>query len=142
MCHQKEIHTCAGCKSAKYCPSFCQKQDWPLHKFLCKQYGQKGETILKSKPPGDKKHALCILFPQNGLKPSLVWLEVTDLSKSHSDLLNRTFEKVEADNVLGAGWPNYMRPVSSNFESDKTLAHTLFIYTQLRNEMIENKCLD
>ena len=38
---------CSGCSVAEYCSSECQKQDWPIHKHVCKQAGA-GILALRS----------------------------------------------------------------------------------------------
>jgi hypothetical protein len=34
-CLAVAAHTCAACKSLKYCSKACQKLDWPSHKATC-----------------------------------------------------------------------------------------------------------
>lgn len=34
---QAQLMSCAICKIGKYCDATCQRQDWPVHKLVCKE---------------------------------------------------------------------------------------------------------
>eukprot|EP00816_Leptocylindrus_hargravesii_P002931 CAMPEP_0196818426 /NCGR_PEP_ID=MMETSP1362-20130617/65517_1 /TAXON_ID=163516 /ORGANISM="Leptocylindrus danicus, Strain CCMP1856" /LENGTH=398 /DNA_ID=CAMNT_0042196527 /DNA_START=15 /DNA_END=1211 /DNA_ORIENTATION=+ len=36
-----ELSTCGGCSTVSYCGRDCQRQNWPIHKSLCKQIREK-----------------------------------------------------------------------------------------------------
>lgn len=38
MCTKPGKLTCTGCRAIRYCSAVCQKQDWRLHKLLCKSW--------------------------------------------------------------------------------------------------------
>jgi splicing suppressor protein 51 len=55
-----KLSRCAGCYSARYCSRDCQKQDWKLHKKVCKPcfkdkpfHGLDNGTWLFDRPPRD-----------------------------------------------------------------------------------------
>lgn len=56
MCSLRGPNTCMGCGSIHYCSVDCQKQDWPVHKILCK-------TFKNFPTPLDPKTFRAINFP-------------------------------------------------------------------------------
>ncbi|KAK7942592.1 uncharacterized protein PG986_011705 [Apiospora aurea] len=69
-CEQPGKNHCARCKDALYCSRECQVKDHPLHKALCKAYGD----FTDAKRPS-KSHVRAILFPAAETTPKLVWIE-------------------------------------------------------------------
>ncbi|KAH6613186.1 hypothetical protein C7974DRAFT_405322 [Boeremia exigua] len=68
ICNGSNTKFCSSCHSISYCSQKCQKDDWPLHKKICKTF-----TTLPSRP--SPSHKLAILFPVNSKDPQLVWIE-------------------------------------------------------------------
>jgi hypothetical protein len=50
------IHTCSGCKEARYCGKSCQASHWAEHRGLCQQIQAEREKKEKRKKLGE---ALC-----------------------------------------------------------------------------------
>lgn len=59
---------CGDCGNARCCSEKCQKKDWPMHKYLCKELGSLG-------PRPDSWHYRGILFAHNHAKPKFVWVK-------------------------------------------------------------------
>ncbi|KAK8044487.1 hypothetical protein PG993_004511 [Apiospora rasikravindrae] len=69
-CEQPGKNHCARCENALYCSRECQVKDHPLHKALCKTYG----NFTDAKRPSES-HVRAILFPATETQPKLVWIE-------------------------------------------------------------------
>jgi hypothetical protein len=70
MCSQHGAMQCAGCKELRYCSKGCQKNDWPIHKLVCKTLK---DFSADNRPGPNYKRA--ILFPQDGENPHFFWLK-------------------------------------------------------------------
>ncbi|KAE9378637.1 hypothetical protein N431DRAFT_396424 [Stipitochalara longipes BDJ] len=70
MCNAENPQLCAACGSSAYCSKKCQKEDWVLHKELCKGY-----RLFHVLRP-DKNHRIAILFPVDSQSPRLVWVKI------------------------------------------------------------------
>jgi hypothetical protein len=68
MCNGSNAKFCSSCHSISYCSQKCQKDDWPLHKTICKIF-----TTLPSRP--SPSHKLAVLFPVDSKDPQLIWIE-------------------------------------------------------------------
>ncbi|XP_045110167.1 zinc finger MYND domain-containing protein 19-like isoform X1 [Portunus trituberculatus] len=44
----REFSICGRCQEARYCGTFCQQKDWPVHKKLCRE---KRRPCLTERPP-------------------------------------------------------------------------------------------
>ncbi|KAF2427808.1 hypothetical protein EJ08DRAFT_699344 [Tothia fuscella] len=75
ICEKHAAETkCASCKQIHYCSRECQKEDWSLHKKVCKIF----ENFDHSSKPGDN-YVLTLFFPVDDDKPRLVW-HLTELT--------------------------------------------------------------
>jgi hypothetical protein len=102
MCHRAGTMRCGGCKELHYCSKMCQKNDWPIHKLICKTLK---DFSPENRPGSDYKRA--ILFPQDGEQPHFFWLRYItpsdddypqDFGKGHdvpatSSILNAKIEE-------------------------------------------------
>ncbi|OAL01043.1 hypothetical protein IQ06DRAFT_347119 [Phaeosphaeriaceae sp. SRC1lsM3a] len=70
MCPNIGTFRCTGCGDIKYCSKQCQKNDWPIHKILCKTIKDFSEA---QRPGSDYKRA--IRFPLNSDQPHFFWLQ-------------------------------------------------------------------
>lgn len=70
MCSNVSTQKCASCGEIKYCSKQCQRNDWPIHKILCKTFKDFSDP---QRPGPDYKHA--IRFPKNGEQPHFFWLQ-------------------------------------------------------------------
>lgn len=68
ICNSSDAKFCSFCRSASYCSPQCQRDDWYLHKTICKTF-----TTLPSRP--STSHKLAILFPIDSKVPRLIWIE-------------------------------------------------------------------
>ncbi|KAF2445898.1 hypothetical protein P171DRAFT_431282 [Karstenula rhodostoma CBS 690.94] len=68
ICNGSNAKSCSSCHSISYCSQKCQKDDWSLHKTLCKTF-----TTLPPRP--SPSHKLAILFPVDSKDPQLIWIE-------------------------------------------------------------------
>lgn len=57
---------CSGCKNIRYCSVECQRNDWDIHKLVCKSYRE-----LPPRPTGF--HFLALLFPAQEPRPRFSW---------------------------------------------------------------------
>ncbi|ROT64220.1 hypothetical protein C7M84_017845 [Penaeus vannamei] len=44
----REFSICGRCQEARYCGTYCQQKDWPVHKKLCRE---KRRPCLTERPP-------------------------------------------------------------------------------------------
>jgi hypothetical protein len=91
MCNSSDAKLCGLCKSISYCSQKCQKDDWPLHKKICKSF-----TTIPTRP--SPSHKLSILFPVNSKNPQLVWVKCTEHKRDDDSL---SWESPETQNLLG-----------------------------------------
>ncbi|KAF7556363.1 hypothetical protein G7046_g6316 [Stylonectria norvegica] len=68
MCRKTNATACDRCKSIHYCSKECQREDWPVHKALCRDM-----AAMPQRP--SKEHFLALYFPEFELKPQLVWIK-------------------------------------------------------------------
>jgi len=66
ICNSAAAKRCSSCLSISYCSPSCQKEDWPLHKTICKNL-----TTLPQRP--SPSHKLAILLPVDLKDPQLTW---------------------------------------------------------------------
>jgi hypothetical protein len=71
MCNCVATSFCKGCRRIWYCSKFCQKDDWPIHKLLCKTFT---EFYHKNRP--GPNHYRAIYFPVDETKPRFVWIDM------------------------------------------------------------------
>ncbi|PMD46708.1 hypothetical protein L207DRAFT_577554 [Hyaloscypha variabilis F] len=75
VCNAPRAIACSSCKSAYYCGSNCQKNDWRTHKLLCRAFA----TFDKEKRP-IQEAVLALYFPilkmgEKGLSaPQMIWI--------------------------------------------------------------------
>jgi len=72
MCNEPSTQRCKQCQSTRYCSTQCQKDDWPLHKLLCKSF----ENFRDTRPSTHHKRA--IYFPETGDQPVFAWIYVEE----------------------------------------------------------------
>jgi hypothetical protein len=68
ICNRSDAKLCFLCRSSSYCSPQCQKDDWSLHKMVCKTF-----TNLPPRP--STSHKLAIIFPVDAKNPQLVWIK-------------------------------------------------------------------
>lgn len=84
VCSKPAPLKCSSCKSIHYCDTDCQKEDFKVHKIICKVYS---EFDMNTRP--SPNHHLAFVFPEGAassditttqevkMKPKLVWIEST-----------------------------------------------------------------
>jgi hypothetical protein len=90
MCNGSNAKSCSSCHSISYCSQKCQKDDWPLHKTICKAF-----TTLPSRP--SPSHKLAILFPVDSINPQLIWIECNRLVDDEDGI---AWESPDTQNLL------------------------------------------
>lgn len=115
ICDAPEAKVCIRCRSAAYCSTKCQKEDWPLHKRLCKAM----PTMPATRPTPDSK--LAILFEVDSQSPKLIWVNCPKQRlPDEDDDDDDDFEVPEVLPFLGPGrttvermicWNNHIRQI-------------------------------
>ncbi|KAB8298732.1 hypothetical protein EYC80_000907 [Monilinia laxa] len=78
---------CAGCKTISYCKEQCQKNDWKLHKLVCKPYVQFINNVPRPKKQNEVSFKLAMFLPVDENHPKFFWLETCeDVSENLSTL--------------------------------------------------------
>ncbi|CAJ2510855.1 Uu.00g064800.m01.CDS01 [Anthostomella pinea] len=76
MCDGEAPLQCQRC-SSRYCSRSCQEKDFPTHQHLCRLFGRFGECDSCGMPrPTPFKHVLGMYFPDQDLRPQLVWIRI------------------------------------------------------------------
>ncbi|KAI1484569.1 hypothetical protein F5X96DRAFT_692565 [Biscogniauxia mediterranea] len=97
MCDKKASLRCPTC-GTWYCGPECYRQDWPLHKTLCRTL----EGILYSDSKRPPHHVRGILFPADCPFPTFVWLDKRAIVRHVDDVLGaRGDVKISPDSVDG-----------------------------------------
>lgn len=65
--HPRPAKTCFGCKNIRYCSRTHQKEDWPVHSTVCKQFAKLGDC-----PSPNMIRA--IYFPADDTEPEFKWV--------------------------------------------------------------------
>lgn len=76
-----QLKDCSKCKSAPYCSTACQKEDWPIHKQVCEQFNAVTTTNLRP----SLAHKLALILPVNEAKPKLVWMKFEEKTEDAED---------------------------------------------------------
>jgi hypothetical protein len=71
-CNAPGTNWCSTCGSSHYCSKLCQKDDWPVHKLLCKSFAR---DFTIDKAPGDTYYR-AIVFPPENETPRFVWVRM------------------------------------------------------------------
>lgn len=90
MCDGSNAKLCSSCHSISYCSPKCQKEDWSIHKMICKKF-----TTLPTRP--SPSHKIGILFPVDSKSPQLVWIEC----EPQIDEDGIAWDLPKTDNLLG-----------------------------------------
>ncbi|KXS95582.1 hypothetical protein AC578_3269 [Pseudocercospora eumusae] len=114
ICANPKAKRCTSCRSSAYCSTVCQKQDWKIHRLLCKQLQ---DTISTRPTPA---HRLCILLPKDEGTPRLVWLDSSE-----------EVQQREIESLLGEP-----RPQSTFLQDDARSNHELHHSLVLRSRNI------
>lgn len=122
MCNSPSTNHCIQCKSASYCSTKCQKNDWSLHKVLCKEYA----NFAKENPRPTPEHKLGLFFPYNSETPRLLWVPLQNPTVRLRGPDVEEFLKYPGEEKLGS------REVTSIFErcgnATWPLDHGLMMY--------------
>jgi hypothetical protein len=71
MCKEDGTKICGNCHEMHYCSSICQKNDWPMHKLLCKTF--KNFSAAERPSPYHKR---AILLSEDGDAPHFAWIPI------------------------------------------------------------------
>ncbi|KAH8175445.1 MYND finger domain-containing protein [Sarocladium implicatum] len=71
ICKKSNAACCSRCNSSAYCSPECQKEDWPIHKLLCKNFSEFDKTTRPS-----EHHFLGFIFPEDKKRPYCDWIFV------------------------------------------------------------------
>jgi len=119
ICNAADAKACESCRSASYCSKDCQREDWPLHKRLCKTL-----PAMTTRPSPSSR--LGILFPVQSKSPELVWVNCP--TKQLPDDENE-FEVVEALPFLGPQATQRQVICGNNYARRvEQLDHTIIAY--------------
>ena len=74
---------CTGCLEVRYCSRECQRSDWPIHKLVCKAFGDFSDVHRPS-----ARHKRARRIPDDEDLPHFVWVY---------DNLRRNYEAANTD---------------------------------------------
>ncbi|KAI1325462.1 hypothetical protein F5Y16DRAFT_401464 [Xylariaceae sp. FL0255] len=110
MCEKTPGLECDGCDNVYYCCVECQHADYPIHRVICKAFGNFDTTTRPS-----KDHYLGVLFSESKCAPTLVWIDCP-----YEPLVEEHIIQYE-DYLGGEMYPGKMM----QFENDVTLNRRL-----------------
>lgn len=117
VCNKCNVRFCNRCKSARYCSTACQHDDWPTHKLLCAIFSR----FDASSRPTDE-HFQAIFFPVDDRKPRVVWLHCKWL-----DYEGSRFQDPDVDSFLGPDARPTHVPIQYNPVLKRELSDTVYV---------------
>lgn len=115
ICSSRPSQLCAGCKSNRYCNQQCQEADLSSHRLLCARFA-------KMPPRPSHAHRLVIMFQQDKVRPTLVWVLCEKIFEENE----RPYESAQVRKFLGSDNPiKDKRLVRRNPRRDRDLPHTI-----------------
>ncbi|PON28887.1 hypothetical protein TGAM01_v201995 [Trichoderma gamsii] len=121
VCDNQGARRCAKCKSARYCSTSCQKEDWPTHKIVCTSF----TTHVASNRPTDD-HFRVLLFPVDG-KPEVIWHASEWHIDDQEDEWDYRYQSFETRSILGSDALTKMAPIQRNPRLKRNLLNTIYI---------------
>jgi hypothetical protein len=86
MCSNPATSVCNICRCIRYGSKACQKDDWSVHKLLCKTF----KDFNEASAPKDYYRA--VFFPEDGNKPRFIWLKMMRLTSKATSTFSVHFE--------------------------------------------------
>lgn len=121
VCNKSNAHFCKRCKSARYCSTACQRDDWPTHKLLCAIFS----NFDASSRPTDQ-HFRAIFFPVDDLKPRVVWLQGKWFNDEDNDE-NSRYQLADVGPFLGPDTSPRRLSIQYNPALKRGLSDTIYV---------------
>ncbi|KAL7894328.1 hypothetical protein HDV64DRAFT_127229 [Trichoderma sp. TUCIM 5745] len=120
VCDKQGARRCAKCKSARYCSTACQKEDWPTHKLVCTSFA----SHTASNRPTDE-HFRVLLFPVDG-KPEITWLASRWHIGDQEDESDDKYQSFDTKSIPGLD-ALAMASIQRNPRLKRNLINTIYI---------------
>ncbi|KAF2159590.1 hypothetical protein M409DRAFT_29910 [Zasmidium cellare ATCC 36951] len=153
-CSKPATLQCAGCRNIKYCNTHCQKQDWRMHKSLCKTFAD----FTTSPGRGFRR---VIVLPRDSNEPRFAWME-TWVGEPEDDEDYDSEDEGEIDEESGLpefdpergselGYPadlfnfsfrSYNEIIAGKIGGGEHLDHCIAVYLEENHGYPVNQCLD
>jgi hypothetical protein len=96
MCPSKATSRYESCRCSRYCSKACQKDDWKVHKLVCKTFQEP-----KTQAPPEPGYSRAIFFDVQKAKLEWVWVRMT--ARPGETNLNLECYMISADQVRDLG---------------------------------------
>jgi hypothetical protein len=121
-CNKSNARFCNRCKSARYCSTACQHDDWPTHQLLCATFSR---FDALSRPTDE--HFRAILFPVDNKKPKVIWLRCEWCDNDEDDDTGGRYQSPVVEPFLGLNAFPRHAPIQYNPALKRRLLDTIYV---------------